>query len=384
MARRKRLTPLMGAAPEVKSALRSSPSTGPNSGPNIGPSTGPSTGRAPIAAVAGDAAAEAALAEVSREMETARAEGRLAEALPLEAIRVDHLARDRVAPTTGTGPGTGPGTGTGTGMGRGPGEETDEEMAALVESLRSRGQQTPIEVIDLGPARAPTRYGLISGWRRLTALKRLHAETGAARFATVLAVLRSPADAAEAYVSMVEENEIRVGLSHYERARIAAQAVSRGAFPTEKAALLSLYASASRAKRSKIRSFLGIVAALDGALAFPAALPERLGLALAKRLEEAPEVGPEIAQALAAASPATAEAEQALIQAVLTGPRPAPDPAPAPASDPLPDMDPETDPETAIQLQEGPGRVTLSGPGVTAAFRRDLAAWLAARHPDPD
>ena len=79
---------------------------------------------------------------------------------------------------------------------------------------------------------------------------------------------------------MVEENEIRVGLSHYERARVAALATARGVFPSEKAALLALFATASRPKRSRIRAFLEIYHALDGALRFPAHLPERLGLAL--------------------------------------------------------------------------------------------------------
>lgn len=76
------------------------------------------------------------------------------------------------------------------------------EMAPLVESLRTRGQQTPVEVVALEGG----RYGLISGWRRVQALRRLCAETGdAARFGTVLALLRQPRDAAEAYVAMVEE-----------------------------------------------------------------------------------------------------------------------------------------------------------------------------------
>ena len=91
-------------------------------------------------------------------------------------------------------------------------------------------------------------------------------------------MVRRPDSAADAYVAMVEENEIRLGLSQYERARIAALATERGVFPSEKAALLALFASASRAKRSRIRAFLEIYHALDGALRFPAALPERLGL----------------------------------------------------------------------------------------------------------
>ena len=90
--------------------------------------------------------------------------------------------------------------------------------AALMASLESRGQQTPIEVVEL----ADGRFGLISGWRRLTALRQLQADEGRGQgLDTVLALLRRPDTASDAYVSMVEENEIRTDLSHFERGRIA-------------------------------------------------------------------------------------------------------------------------------------------------------------------
>jgi hypothetical protein len=120
---------------------------------------------------------------------------------------------------------------------------------------------------------------------------------------------------------MVEENEIRLGLSHYERARVAALATARGVFPTEDAALRALFATASRPKRSRIRAFLDIFHALDGTLRFPAHLPERLGLALVERLRAGE--APRIAAALAAADPATPEAELAALTALLATPRPA-------------------------------------------------------------
>ena len=146
-------------------------------------------------------------------------------------------------------------------------------------------------------------YGLISGWRRLQALKALHAATGEPRFATVQALVRRPETAADAYVTMVEENEIRLGLSHYERARVAALATARGVFPTEDDALRALFATASRPKRSRIRAFLEIFHALDGCLRFPAHLPERLGLALVERLRTGDR--DRIAAALAAAGAET-------------------------------------------------------------------------------
>ena len=154
--------------------------------------------------------------------------------LPLDAIEASYLVRDRLVMDA-------------------------DEMEALKASLVARGQQTPIDVADLGDG----RFGLISGFRRLTALQDL-AKTGGTE--TVLALLRRPDEASDTYLAMVEENEIRVGLSYYERARIGLKAVEQGVFPDTKKALLSLFHAASRAKRSKIRSFLNVVAALDGAV----------------------------------------------------------------------------------------------------------------------
>jgi ParB family transcriptional regulator, chromosome partitioning protein len=243
---------------------------------------------APIARVAGDAAESAALAEVAREVTQARETGRLVIELPLKEIAPDYLTRDRI-------------------------RVEDEEMAALRASIQTHGQRTPIEVTPLETAGENSLpYGLISGWRRLTVFKRLYAETGEMRFATIQALIRRPENAQAAYVAMVEENEIRVGLSYYERARVAALAVRRGIFETEKAALLALFATASRPKRSRIRSFLEIYHALDAHLRFPARLPERLGLKLvevirAKRTEE-------ITEALARGDPQTPEAELEILE----------------------------------------------------------------------
>ena len=254
---------------------------------------------APIAHVAADAAGAAALQALTDEVARARDSGRLVLDLPLDAIAADHLTRDRL-----------------------PAEDAD--MGALRESLRRHGQRTPVEVTPLvartGTGALP--YGLISGWRRLQALKALHAETRDPRFATVQALVRRPETAADAYVTMVEENEIRLGLSHYERARVAALATARGVFPSEDDALRALFATASRPKRSRIRSFLEIFHALDGSLRFPAHLPERLGLALVERLRAGER--DRIAAALAAADPATPEAELAALAALLATPKPAP------------------------------------------------------------
>ncbi len=216
MAKRKRLTP---ARPDYLEDNRPAPGLNPMF-PTDAPRTTP-----PVAQVAGATAAQAALEELSGELRAARAEGRLVQDLPLDSIEETYLVRDRLA-------------------------ADDADMEALKESLKARGQQTPIEVVEL----AEGRYGLISGWRRMTALRALAAETGEARFDTVRAFLRQPQSASDAYVAMVEENEIRVGLSYYERARIVARAAEQGVYPDEAAALRGLFASAGPSDPKSARS----------------------------------------------------------------------------------------------------------------------------------
>lgn len=325
MAKRKRLTPPQEAylAP---------------AGPTARTLPGPFA--APIAQVAGEASATAALQEVAEELHRARAEGRLVQRLPLEAIEVDHLVRDRVA-------------------------SDPEEMAALRESLRQRGQQAPIDVVDLGQG----RYGLISGWRRLTALQDLFAETGDPRFSAVQALLRRPDSASDAYLAMVEENEIRVGLNHYERARIALKAVEQGVYANPQAALRHLFANASRAKRSKIGSFVALHHALGPALRFPGALPERLGLALAAAIEADAALAPRLIQTLQAAAPTTPVEEQRLLAQALSRPKTGSDIAET-AAEPAPGL--------RLQTTGVPGqmRLVLSGPRLDPALAARLTRWL--------
>lgn len=293
-------------------------------GTGLGTGIGAPSGPAPIARVAAEAAGRAALDEVVETLRRAEAEGRMLRAIPLEDIAADHIARDRMGAPGGSEAGLAGVGSAGVGL---AGAEADEEMVALRESIRAHGQRMPIEVTPLrGPAsdegtdggfaRGRLPFGLISGWRRLAALRALFAETGEERFATATALVRRPENAGEAYVAMVEENEIRLGLSQYERARIAAVATERGVFPTEKVALLTLFASASRAKRSRIRAFTEIYHALDAALRFPTHLPERLGLRLVELLRAGQ--GEEIAAALDRAAARSAEEELAALERTAT------------------------------------------------------------------
>lgn len=347
MAKRKRLSPAgpldpgrAARAPETKSALA----------PGLGT-------RPPIAQVAGEAASRAALDELGAEMARARAEGRFVQALPLDAVDETHLVRDRML-------------------------ADEEELSVLIDSIRARGQQSPIEVVELGAG----RYGLISGWRRLTALRRLAATEGQGDApATVLAVLRRPETASDAYLSMVEENEIRVGLSFYERARIVARAAEEGVYRDASAALAGLFGSVSRSKRSKIGTFLKLYEALDDRLAFASAIPEKLGLALARKLDDDPDFRARLDDRLRKSPATSAEEEIALLERALRGEgktpsaraAPAPKKAPDQASEPARYRSREIAPGITLQPQDG--ALVLSGPGVTDGFRAELESWLQRR-----
>lgn len=224
----------------------------------------------PIAQIAGEAAAMGPVGEThdrveqarnatdARSLQAAKQEGRLAEVIAVADIDTSYLNRDRL-------------------------ETNAESMEELKTSLREQGQRTPIEVV-----KTPDGYGLISGWRRLCALGALYEATNDTAYNHVTAFVRMPKGSAEAYLNMVEENEIRTNLSHYERGRIAVVAVGQGVYADIDAAVNHLFQAASKAKRSKLRSFAMIHEALGDLLQFPQALTERSGLKLAAALRSGP------------------------------------------------------------------------------------------------
>ncbi|WP_264214785.1 ParB/RepB/Spo0J family partition protein [Leisingera thetidis] len=346
MAKRKRLSPaqsgFLTAAPAGKPALG-------------GPS---SVGAAPIAQVASDASAQAALQELSGVLENARARGLMIEELPLAAIDENHLVRDRI-------------------------EQDEEELQSLMASIRARGQQTPAEVVPLEDTFGGRTHGLISGWRRLTALRRLYEETSDPQFATLKALVIRPDSAEDAYVAMVEENEIRVNLSHYERARIAVRACREGVFTRRKYALQALFGNATRPKRSKIGSFVTLVEALDAVLFHPTAISEKLGLALVRAIEADAGFAGRAAAALQAGDRSSPEAELEILTRLVEAdtaetPRLEPDmpPAPAAAADPVPGAEipvPAAAPPAAAPAPRAPAEPLVSRPRVRGAYDWDAA-----------
>lgn len=327
MAKRKRLTPaLIGGSEQA-----------------LTNSLDPVSERPPIARIAAEAAEHSAFEDVSRALTEAREEGRLIVKLSLDAIETAHLVRDRVAFDL-------------------------DDMAALEASLRARGQQVPVEVVllDAGDGGAGgARYGLISGLRRVMALRAIGA-------AEVLALVRQPETSAEAYLAMVEENEIRAGISFYERARLAFEAAQLGLYSDASAAIAALFSTASPAKRSKIGSFVRLHEALGGMLRFPAAIPERLGLALVAAIDRDAGAVTRLADVLTSVAAEDAGSERAALETALERLS-----GKASVGKAKPDAPREIAGNLKIQVQRG--RVVLSGAGVTDRLQRDLEAWLVAR-----
>lgn len=213
--------------------------------------------RAEIDALRAEAAANRDAAGRLRQIES---DGLVIQDVPLDEIDVDYLARDRLPRTC-----------------------DDEGWRALRMSIQAHGQRIPLDLAPLGPETSRP-YGLISGYRRYSVLRRLHEETGEPRFAVARALVRTPATLGQAFLGMVEENEVREGLSYFERGRVCLLAAQQGAFLDPEMALEALFASGSPAKRSKIRSFMLIAGELGDMLRHPEAIGERLGLRLAQAL----------------------------------------------------------------------------------------------------
>lgn len=223
---------------------------------------------APIATIAGESARAAEVLTTEKRVSIARdsvdaeawrqamTAGRVISELPLEAIDLDHLMRDRIVVEA-------------------------SELEELKSSIQTNGLRLPIEVVALDDG----NYGLISGWRRVTAMRQLLEEQGEA-FARIKAIIRPPHEAAALYTAMVEENELRSQISPYERGRIAVVAAQMGAFSDTEAAIETIFATASKAKRSKIRSFAFVHGEMGDMLQFGTDLSERNGLRLAYALRE--------------------------------------------------------------------------------------------------
>jgi ParB family chromosome partitioning protein len=255
---------------------------------------------APIAQVAGEAAREAEvlgadtrakLAE-AQAFQEARDKGLVLREIPIDRIRADELVRDRAVIDRG---------------------ELDELRASIVKN----GLRLPIEVYPLAEPTEQYDYALISGYRRLLAFREAFDFTELERYATIKCMVRAADDSAQSIAAMVEENEVRASLSHFERGRIAALSAQSGVFLNVEDAVSELFPFASKAKRSKVRSFALVFEEIGDVLTFAELLTEKQGLRIASGLRNGAENA--LRDALAEGTVKDAREEWAVIEAVLAG-----------------------------------------------------------------
>lgn len=212
----------------------------------------------------------------AKEFRQAQQEGRVLVNIPIDSIDWDDLPRDRI--------------------------DLDEvaesdAMEELMTSIASRGQREPIEVYRDGSG----RYQLKKGWRRLTALRRLHQSSGGDQFASVVArVAGTEAERLGLYIDMVEENVVREDLTFAEMANVAIVAARDPAMDIQDAeqAVNALYNSLHKMKRSYIRAFVHLLEQLGPALKWPKSVARNTGAEVSRKLRNEPALVSGLKQAL--------------------------------------------------------------------------------------
>jgi ParB family transcriptional regulator, chromosome partitioning protein len=163
----------------------------------------------------------------------------------------------------------------------------DPALDDLKASILGIGLSNPIRVAKA----ANGGYELIEGWRRSLAYRALHAETGDDRWSHIPAHLAPVAESdIELYRRMVDENMVRKDVSFAEMARLVRGAVDErveGCEDIDKA-VDTIFASATRQKRSQIRYFAALMHSLEKYLEHPEAIPRDLGVLVARRLDVEP------------------------------------------------------------------------------------------------
>lgn len=215
-------------------------------------------------------------------------QGLITDLIPLDAIRLSKLNRDR---RTGR----------------------DPELDELKVSIRSIGLSNPIRVEATADG-----YELVQGFRRLSAFQALYQETGDPAYAKIPAGLVATGEALEnLYRRMVDENLVRRDISFGEMAQLALNYAKDKATDcdTVEDAVARLYASAGRQKRSYIRHFATLLSEIGSHVKFPEAIPRALGLQLEKRVSSELDASAKIRSALEAGMAATPEKELEILRA---------------------------------------------------------------------
>jgi ParB family chromosome partitioning protein len=159
-----------------------------------------------------------------------------------------------------------------------------EPQSELEQSIAVSGLRQPIEVFPLAEPRGGQRYGLLSGFRRLLAFRTQLENTGQDRYEKIPAFVRERTDLATSLAAMVAENEIRAGISPFERGLICVTARNMGAFASIEEAINGLYPTSCRVKRHRLRTLAYFAEEMDGQLAAPEKLSEQRAFRIARAL----------------------------------------------------------------------------------------------------
>ena len=220
----------------------------------------------------------------------------------------------------------------------------EDALQELRSSIAVSGLRMPIEVYAFAEPTARHRYGLISGFRRLAAMRGLHELTGQDRYAVIPAFVRTPKDDDDLVRQMVEENAIRAEISPWEQAMVAVRMGSGELLPGIDAAVQKLYGNLSRDKRTRLRAIAHLAEELAAfspprdALPPPApapraVIPRGFGDLIRATLEGTRATDPDFAVGGPPADPARGRARRRRRGRRARPPRPPPPGAPPPRRD---------------------------------------------------
>jgi len=219
--------------------------------------------------------------------------GLVVDRIPLDLIQTSKLTRDRST-------------------------SRDPDLDELKSSILSLGLSNPIRVEQDGDG-----YQLVQGFRRLSAYRALHQDSGDALYAAIPAGLVAHGETLQGlYRRMVDENLVRRDISFAEMAQLALNYVSDDGTDatTLDQAIGTLYASTGRQKRSYVRHFAEMLELIGDELRFAEAIPRALGLDLKKHLTDGPVLQSALRQKLQETQPQTPEEELEILRASLVRP----------------------------------------------------------------
>ncbi|WP_368085990.1 ParB N-terminal domain-containing protein [Tropicimonas marinistellae] len=193
-----------------------------------------------------------------------------------------------------------------------------DDLSELKGSIQAIGLSNPVQVEQIGDG----VYELVQGVRRLTAWRELWNETGDEEaWARIPATIIASGESLERlYRRMVDENLVRKDISFGEMAMLAKEYASdpdTGSGDVD-AAVLELFRSAGKQKRSYIRAFAQLLDVIGPHIQFPQEIPRQLGLDLRKAIDARPALAERLAKDLGALpSPRNAEDERAILVEIV-------------------------------------------------------------------